>query len=701
MPRLTDISFKVVSLYNGRYYQDRFPDDLIVGYSEGTNASGEPDNEQAALAFKFNAPREYWGQAIKEAHLLLRFYGYIRADNKQDTTDFTLKLNEYYLYHGRSIDEFSNFDLLGYSANDKAPRAFNLRFKEYFAAYNSTGFASLYTRLINDGAILMLDPSKNDIPSWSSAITVFADLEHHSSLTYLDITFGGSREVYVDRRVANQNYWNRHEDIKINWNISSNFIGPYVQKSAVLYWKTSENGAEHRIPINGTDMECIIPANTITTDSFMTCMEAVVQLPWENGVTIASERCSWVAHNTKDLQTHSDSLSPNGVFVNGDSATLKWVHISTNGTKQTKAEIQYRSNPSEAWKSLASVSGDITSYTVDADEFPSQTVYWRVRGYNADGLAGVWSEPAQFTIRKPPDPPEIRAAKPAARPRIEWAAPDQTAYQVKVSDILDSGQVSGQERSFQIMDYLLPGKYVVYVRCKNRYGLWSEYATREITVSFQRPVKPVVETILEGLNVILWVKNHTAYKKLYLMRDGVPAARLDGNAYTDYTAGAENHYTVRGVSASDGWADTELTVYVPFGGGIVLSGINSYGEMVLLELSSTLQTFNENLSFGGEKVEIAGKRWGVWEFSGNDSRSISASDYIVSMEGLEQLKDLCARHKTTLYRDAFGNRIWGVVTQLAAKTQQFGDKVLAFAGFTFIQVDYSPSISYDPPEVTV
>lgn len=53
MPQVGISKFKVVSLFNGKYYQDRWLKDAIVAYSEGVS-KGQPDNEHTALAIKFD-----------------------------------------------------------------------------------------------------------------------------------------------------------------------------------------------------------------------------------------------------------------------------------------------------------------------------------------------------------------------------------------------------------------------------------------------------------------------------------------------------------------------------------------------------------------------------------------------------------------------------------------------------------------------
>ena len=195
MPRITDFTFKTVSLFNGQYYENRWPENALVAYGRGKNSAGDPDDEETAVAIKFDSPREYWGKAINIASLSFRFYGYIVAD-KTSTNTFPLTLTQSYIEHGKEITEFTNFNI-----SDIAPysTAFSLKFNEFIARRTGSGTITLVTKLINDGFILSFNPSKNEIPNWSQSVVVISEFEKHTQYTYVDITFGGTRAVYNDR----------------------------------------------------------------------------------------------------------------------------------------------------------------------------------------------------------------------------------------------------------------------------------------------------------------------------------------------------------------------------------------------------------------------------------------------------------------------------------------------------------------------
>lgn len=98
-----------------------------------------------------------------------------------------------------------------------------------------------------------------------------------------------------------------------------------------------------------------------------------------------------------------------------------------------------------------------------------------MRTYNADGIAGEWSDAAQIVVIAAPTAPSIQIKSTGPRPSISWQTSEQEAYQVELDGKLSGGTHYGTEKTWTSPAYLSDGSHTVRVRVQNQYGMWSDW----------------------------------------------------------------------------------------------------------------------------------------------------------------------------------------------------------------------------------
>ena len=493
---------------------------------------------------------------------------------------------------------------------------------------------------------------------------------------------------------GNGGYFSKNETKRLSWDYKypDNTFGYITQKSYTI--EILNGSSTTAKSFTGTTFRkyADIPAGTVTADTMKWRVKSTttdnIETPWSE----------WVTLQTIDSIPTVTPTAPVNTYLNKEGAvSFSWDYDISTGTSQTRADLQY-STDGLIWNDLARVTGASTSADIDSSLLPGGTVYWRVRGYNSDGKAGDWSGAVSFVLRGAPNPPIIDSVSNDPRPVIKWQAAGQVAFQLQVGELLDTGETAGTVKSYQVLDYLPQGEYPLRLRIKNDLGQWSAWTAGTVSIRFSAPAVPDVTFAAAGKYVQLTVRNASRFSSLYLLRDGKPAGKFSNNTYMDYTAGSINHYTIRGVDASDRWADKDLTIENQMPKGVLLASVDDLENPAWLqytlnaprELSGTVQS-------AGEYVYLAGRRWPVWVSSGSDSAqyTIQAAEFDRDLRGI--IDPLVKAHRTVLYRDSSGNRVFGIIDQAEYASQWAGDLLVHSVVITLSQVDFMETIEYDPP----
>lgn len=359
---------------------------------------------------------------------------------------------------------------------------------------------------------------------------------------------------------------------------ADNKCAPEVeQASAVFRWRSGTNGTIHTIAVSGNTQSVTVPANTFAGTTSIQWQVAVTA---NSGVVTTSD---WVTLSTADATPTAAPLSPVDTVIDGSKDVLfQWQHSISTGTAQSKADLQ-KSTDGSTWTTLATVTGAARQWTCPAGTLTSSIKYWRVRTYNADGIASAWSDAAQIVVIAAPTAPSIQIKSTGPRPSISWQTSEQEAYQVELDGKLSGGTHYGTDKTWTSPAYLADGSHTVRVRVQNQYGMWSNWGTAALPVT-NTPGASITLTVQASSVADLSWQTSGSYDFYLVYRNGKPIAKLTQTQYTDELSSGNVTYQVRGCynDSSNYGLSSAVTATITTGQYVTLYGIAS-GKKVTLK----------------------------------------------------------------------------------------------------------------------
>ena len=382
---------------------------------------------------------------------------------------------------------------------------------------------------------------------------------------------------------SKQSTANINDPITFSWQLSTDTsqIDNPAQENIVstvsnykLYWRDAASSTDGVLLYTGTDTAYTAPANTFDGHS---------QIQWRvvgtmsNGVSINPYAYAetddpddgWFTLNLADLDAKSTCkiIYPNNVSVDGSSPVLfEWQHVVSTGTAQTRADIQTGSTPDQL-TDFATIQGDANTYSAPANSFTAGDLYWRVRTYNADGVAGEWSETAHIIVISASPAPLLMLERISPRPIVRWETVGQVSYEVEVVGV-EQAQQFGAESRYEVKTILAEGLYTIRVRVQNQYSLWSPWAEAALsivnspggTISLSATASKIGEVQLSWSTTGAF----TAYQ---ILRNGAVIGETTERSYLDRLAIGACSYQIRGIVDAAGNYSLSgaqaLTVTVP------------------------------------------------------------------------------------------------------------------------------------------
>nr|DAM87409.1 MAG TPA: Oligo alginate lyase [Caudoviricetes sp.] len=452
------------------------------------------------------------------------------------------------------------------------------------------------------------------------------------------------------------------------------------QASAVFRWRSGTSGTIHTINVSGNTQSVTVPANTFAGTTSIQWQVAVTA---NSGVVTTS---NWVTISTADATPTAAPLSPVDTVIDGSKDVLfQWQHSISTGTAQSKADLQ-KSTDGSTWTTLATVTGAARQWTCPAGTLTSSIKYWRVRTYNADGVAGAWSEAAQIVVIAAPTPPSIQIKSTGPRPSISWQTSEQEAYQVEMDGKPSGGTHYGTEKSWTSPAYLADGSHTVRVRVQNQYGMWSDWGTAALQVTNTPGAAITLNVEASSVAELSW-QTSGSYDFYLVYRNGKPIAKLTQTQYTDELSSGSVSYQVRGCYADSSNYGLSSAVTVDVRAEVHQVSDLDTGQTLRLPYSdSQHRQTTRTLSRQVELLQLSGAYYpvAVEVDSGTDSLSITAA--LLDESEIRQLMGLVG--KLVCAKTPQGDMVIGYITSLPKQHDGF----LNVFNFTIEQIDFDDEV---------
>ena len=319
-----------------------------------------------------------------------------------------------------------------------------------------------------------------------------------------------------------------------------------------------------------------VPAGTISGES----IDWRVISKTNANQTLTSD---WMTLSVEDVPPVARPISPKDVVVNGSvDQPFVWMHATSTGTAQTKAELQ-ASTDGNTWTALATVTGSEQQWTCPAGTLTENTKFWRVRTYSSANAVSDWSDAAQIVVIAAPTAPSIQIKSTGPRPSISWQTSEQEAYQVELDGKLSGGTHYGTEKTWTSPAYLSDGSHTVRVRVQNQYGMWSDWGAAALPVTNTPGAAITLSVQASSVADLSW-QTTGSYDFYLVYRNGKPIAKLTQTQYTDELSSGSTTYQVRGCYAdsSNYGLSSAVTATITTGQYVTLYGIAS-GKKVTLK----------------------------------------------------------------------------------------------------------------------
>lgn len=251
-------------------------------------------------------------------------------------------------------------------------------------------------------------------------------------------------------------------------------------------------------------------------------LPAVYDVYWRvrtyNGDNVPGEWAQALFH-TKDAETKATPTTPiNGMSVNEKAAIVfQWSVSNAYSSAAKKSELQYRLSTG-TWQSLATVGDGVYRYSAPEDTFPGDTIYWRVRAYNRNDVAGPWSAEARFSTMDTPSvavalTPQGTVEDTDSDIVLTWSTTSQSGTASTGADVQYSrdnanwvtlGATDG-EKTFTVPGGTLPPGTIYWrVRSYNRNHYAGEWSEAISFLSMAAPTVLIVEAESLPFTTVHW-----------------------------------------------------------------------------------------------------------------------------------------------------------------------------------------------------
>lgn len=400
---------------------------------------------------------------------------------------------------------------------------------------------------------------------------------------------------------------------------------------------------------------------------------------------IWSNPSSWYYINTTDATAYAYASSPVNEYVDGSKpVTLRWYGNSSTGTWPNGADFQVSEDNGITWSNLGHTQG-YSDLQVIENSLPAGSILWRVRAYNADDVAGPWSDAAAIVVRRAPNAPGIATITTFPKPIISWNAEGQQAYHLKVGT-WDSSPVYGSTKVAQVPVFLPNGTVQVLLRVQNSFGLWSDWTTSRVTIQNRPGADITLQARLAKGGIKLTWSTTGKYTQYIIYRDGKEVGSAAGKAYTDYTGPAgKASYVVRGVNADSTYTDSNRAIEILRLDSGMIAIAEVWEWLPLKCLRGRYPGTETSEEVGVTYNQYSGRTLPVAEISGHLTRQHKLEFTFRKREELEALRGMLGQ--IVIYKDMWGRLFTGILDSIKDASDWASD-----VSFTITEVDHGTEL---------
>lgn len=458
------------------------------------------------------------------------------------------------------------------------------------------------------------------------------------------------------------------------------------QTSAVFRWRSGTSGTIHTINVSGNSQSVTVPANTFAGTTSIQWQVAVTA---NSGVVTTSD---WVTLSTADATPTAAPLSPVDTVIDGSKDVLfQWQHSISTGTAQSKADLQ-KSTDGSTWQTLTTVTGAARQWTCPAGTLTSSIKYWRVRTYNADGIAGAWSDAAQIVVIAAPTAPSIQIKSTGPRPSISWQTSEQEAYQVELDGKLSGGTHYGTDKTWTSPAYLADGSHTVRVRVQNQYGMWSDWGAAALPVTNTPGASITLSVQASSVADLNW-QTSGSYDFYLVYRNDKPIAKLTQTQYTDELSSGNVTYQVRGCYAdsSNYGLSSAVTATITTGQYVTLYGIAAGKKVTLKHCGLKNQPVQNAISRDIQYIYMYGSTYPHAERSEFVTKKVGGTAVFLPDEDKAGFDGLIG--ELVCLKTQSGEMVIGYLNETSDTSRVNPDK--SVVNFSIQQIDYAEVIDID------
>ena len=387
-------------------------------------------------------------------------------------------------------------------------------------------------------------------------------------------------------------------------------------------------------------------------------------------------------------------IAPNGTYENkSKDIKFEWIYKSQTEATQASATLEYRQGSSGSY-STVNIYNSNNYYVMPANTLSDGIIEWRVKTTDSDGKVSDYSY-GSFTVISSPAVPIITSVDNKCISNIKWSSADQVAYEIEIhkgNEQVLSKKVSSSDNNYTPNMFFANTTYTIKLRVCNMYGLWSEWGSKVVTLSFTNPTAPNITISQDNANVLITTDTENAI--LYKSDDDInfiPIHKFDSSkSYIDYRVAHNTKYKYFIRKFDTGYTDSVIE-----SAQIKIKGIILQNDTVTLNAKLSKNPFMNYTQELGTEVAVnfySGREYGVAEFGEHKSKSITLEIAILKKE-LEKIQTLLFINKTITYRDFRGDNFQCIIEN-ATITQE--NRNYYYVGIIINKIEESEEISiYD------